>query len=181
MQPSHIFSHCSEILLSFLLILAILMDPRTMRYQSSDLTDLHWWKKRMTRMLWRKILCWISLLYHDVASLIGNDTQNTTSSLKIFAWCEMPSCKIHCMIFCCQLVHFWKQLQAGIWHLLFKNGISTRDRCCLNSSLIKCIIILLHATIQYFYGSLSFVPFNIQKGPFMPPDILSFIRIVSRC
>ena len=45
MQPSHIFSHCSEILLSFLLILAILMDPRTMRHQSSDLTDLHWWKK----------------------------------------------------------------------------------------------------------------------------------------
>ena len=139
-------------------------------------------EKNMTRMLWSwKFALLIFATIKFAHSLIGNDTQKTTSSLKIFAWCEMPSCKIHCMIFCCQLVHFWKQLQAGIWHLLFKNGISTRDRCCLNSSLIKCIIILLHATIQYFYGSLSFVPFNIQKGPFMPPDILSFIRIVSRC
>ena len=105
----------------------------------------------------------------DVASLIGNDTQKATSSLKIFAWCEMPSCKIHCMIFCCQLVHFWKQLQAGIWHLLFKNGISTRDRCWLNSSLIKCIIHNI-ATCCYLFSisiwELVICSFQHSKRPF---------------
>ena len=38
--------------------------------------------------------------YHKIRahSLIGNDTQKATSSFQDF--CMMPSCKIHCLIFC---------------------------------------------------------------------------------
>ena len=104
MQPSHIFSHCSEIHLSFLLILA-LNGIADWYHQSSDLTDLHWWKKNMTRMLWSwKFALLIFATIKFAHSLIGNDTQKATSSFQDF--CMMPSCKIHCLILYANLCIF---------------------------------------------------------------------------
>ena len=103
MQPSHIFSHCSEIHLSFLLILALNGIDATTNHQIWQICIGG--KKNMTRMLWSwKFALLIFATIKFAHSLIGNDTQKATSSFQDF--CMMPSCKIHCLILYANLCIF---------------------------------------------------------------------------